>query len=235
MTITSSHLTRAAGLCAVASGVLYIAIQPIHPEETVAAVSGTRWVVVAWMTGAMAVLGLVGITGIYLRQVRESGVLGLVGFLMFGAFYLLVIAWTIVETLILPPLADVSPRFVDSLNGIFSGEAGPMDLGAVEALNPVAALLYLVGGSLLGLGVFRAGVLDRRAGLALTVGALAALLAAVLPHDIGRYAAVPLGLAMIWLGYLLWKLESAAAAPATGAIPQARREPSPRSPAADRS
>lgn len=55
---------------------------------------------------------------------------------MFGTFYLLVMAWTIVETLILPPLADVSPRFVGSLNCIFSGEPGPLDLGAVEALNP---------------------------------------------------------------------------------------------------
>jgi hypothetical protein len=77
-------------------------------------------------------------------------------------------------------------------------------------------------------------VLDRRAGLALTVGALAALLAAVLPHDIGRYAAVPLGLAMIWLGYSLWSLESSAV-PASGAIPRARQEPSPVTPAADRS
>jgi hypothetical protein len=217
-----------------ASGSLYVAIQPIHPEETVAAVSGILWSVVAWMTGVMAFLGLMGISGIYLRQVREAGVLGLIGYLMFGTFYLLVMAWTIVETLIIPPLADVSPRFVDSLNGIFSGDAGPLDLGAVEALNPVAALLYLVGGSLLGLGIFRADVLDRRAGLALTAGAVAALLAAVLPHHLGRYAAVPLGLAMIWLGYSLYRLERSEA-PSTGAIPAARREPSPVSPAADRS
>ena len=67
MAITSSHLSRAAGLSAMASGSLYIAIQPIHPEETVT----TLWSVVAWMT-AMAFLGLVGISGIYRRQVREA-------------------------------------------------------------------------------------------------------------------------------------------------------------------
>jgi hypothetical protein len=234
MTITPSGLSKAAGISAISSGLLYIVIQPIHPEETVAAVTGTSWVVVAWMTNAMAVLGLVGVTGIYLRQVRESGVLGLIGYLMFGTFYLIVIAHSFAEALILPHLADVAPRFVDSFNGVFSGDAGTMDLGAIEALNPLAAVLYLVGGSLFGLAVSRAGVLDRRAGLALTVGALAALLAAVLPHDIGRYAAVPLGLAMIWLGYSLWSLESSAV-PASGAIPRARQEPSPVTPAADRS
>lgn len=234
MTVTPSGLSKAAGVAAIGSGLLYILIQPIHPEETVAAVTGTPWAVVAWMTNVMALLGLVGVTGIYVRQVREAGVLGLIGYLMFGTFYLLVMAHSFAEALILPHLADVAPRFVDSFNGVFSGDAGTMDLGAVEALNPIAAVLYLVGGSLFGLAVFRARVLDRRAGLALTAGALAAVLAAVLPHDIGRYAAVPLGLAMIWLGYLLWSLEQSAV-PATGTIPQARREPSPASPAADRS
>jgi hypothetical protein len=106
--------------------------------------------------------------------------------------------------------------------------------GVLGALNPIAAVLCLVGGSLLGLSVFRARVLDHRAGLALTVGALAAGLAAVLPHDIGRYVAVPLGLAMIWLGYSLWSLEPSAAPPAA-AIPQAGLEASPSAPAPDRS
>ena len=35
----------------------------------------------------------------------------------------------------------------------------------------------------------------------LTVGAVAA---AVLPHAVGRYAAVPVGMAMVWLGWSLW-------------------------------
>jgi len=234
MTVTSSRLSKAAGLAAIAAGTLYVAIQPIHPEETVTAVAGTRWVVVAAMTMTMAVLALVGISGVYLRQAREAGVLGLVAYAMFGLFYLLVVAHSFAEIFILPELADVSPRFVDSFNGIFSGEAGPMDLGAIEAINPVSALLYIVGGSLFGISVVRARVFDRRVGLAFTVGALAAVLAAVLPHDLGRYAAVPLGVAMIWLGYALWDLEKSAATE-TVVVPEARTEPSTSSPAADRS
>lgn len=223
MTITTSQLTRAAGLSAMASGLLYIVIQPIHPQETVAAVSGTSWAVVASMTGAMAILGLIGISGIYLRQVTESGLLGLIGYLMFGTFYLLVMTMSFIETLILPPLADRSPRFVEGFNGLFNGEGVEIDLGALELTSPVAAVLYLVGGSLFGVAIFRARVLDRRAGLALLVGALSALLAAVLPHDVGRYAAVPLGLAMMWLGYSLWS-GGPATAPAAGNVPAARRD-----------
>jgi hypothetical protein len=220
MTVLPSHLTRAAGLSAIASGLLYIAIQPIHPEETVSAVTGTAWAVVGAMTIAMAVLALAGITGIYLRQVTESGLLGLVGYLVFASFFFLAFAFTFAEIFILPQLADESPRFVDSFNSIFAGEDVAMDLGALELLAPVAAVLYMGGGALFGLAVFRARVLDRRAGLALTVGALAALLAAVLPHEVGRYAAVPLGLAMIWLGHSL-RNSTVIELPAA-AIPEAR-------------
>jgi hypothetical protein len=65
------------------------------------------------------------------------------------------------------------------------------------------------------------------------VGAASALFAAVLPHDVGRYTAVPLGLAMIWLGYSLWSLGAPTAA-AAGTIPGARRETSIVAPSVDR-
>jgi hypothetical protein len=49
--------------------------------------------------------------------------------------------------------------------------------------------------------------------------ALAAIVtpgAALLPHAIQRYAAVPMGIALIWLGYSLWserRADTAAARP----------------------
>ncbi len=48
---------------------------------------------------------------------------------------------------------------------------------------------------------------DRRAGLLLVFGAAAALLVPLLPHAAARYAAVPVGLAMMWLGYSVWSVE----------------------------
>jgi len=206
MTITTTTLTRAAGVSAVASGLLYIVIQPIHPTETVSAVTGTGWAVVGYLTIAMAVLGLVGVTGIYLRQVTRSGLPGLIGYLMFGSFYLLTTAFAFAETLVLPPLAAEAPRFVDSFLGIFSGAEGELHLGTVESIAPVAAALYVLGGALFGLAVFRARVLDRRAALLLVAGAAATVLVPTLPHAVGRYAAVPVGLAMIWLGCSLWSV-----------------------------
>ena len=47
MTITTSMLMRAAGVSAVLSGLLFILIQPIHPEENSTTVTSTAWMVVA--------------------------------------------------------------------------------------------------------------------------------------------------------------------------------------------
>ena len=79
MEITTTKLTRAAGLAAVAAGTLFIAVQVKHPEITVDFVQSTQWKVRQGMKIAMATLALAGVTGMYLRQVRQIGLLGLVG------------------------------------------------------------------------------------------------------------------------------------------------------------
>jgi hypothetical protein len=64
--------------------------------------------------------------------------------------------------------------------------------------------MYLLGGVLLGIATFRAGILPRWAGGALVLGTVAPLALSVLPHEFLRTAAVPFGLALAWLGYALW-------------------------------
>ena len=73
MQITTTKLTRAAGLAAVAAGALFIAVQVKHPEITLDFVQGTQWKVRQGMKIAMATLALAGIAGMYLRQVRQIG------------------------------------------------------------------------------------------------------------------------------------------------------------------
>jgi hypothetical protein len=54
--------------------------------------------------------------------------------------------------------------------------------------------MYLLGGVLLGIATFRAGILPRWAGAALVVATLAPLvLSLLLPHEFIRLAAVPMG------------------------------------------
>jgi hypothetical protein len=224
MTITTSALLRAAGVSAVLSGLLFIVIQPIHPEENSATVTTTAWVVVALMTIAMAVLGLVGVSGMYFRQVRESGLSGLIGYLMFGSFYLVVTAWTFVEVFVLPRIADDAPQFVDDYLGVPAGVSAQGDVGTLPLLYTVVSGLYLVGGLVFGIAIYRAGILQRGAAALLAVGSVSAGAAVVLPHAVGRYAAVPVGIAMVWLGWSLWSEQRTSTRQSVAHRPGSRRD-----------
>jgi hypothetical protein len=204
MTVTTTKLTRAAGIAAVASGLLFIVIQFVHPAENLDTVTTTAWVVVALLTMAMAVLGLIGTTGIYLRQVKQTGVLGLIGYLLFGTFYLFTIPFTFIESFVLPTLATQAPAFVTDFLAIFSG--GPSDGSLVlELASPVVGAAYLLGGLLFGVALFRARILARWAAILLSAGTVLTLVIPFVPHTVGRLAAIPVGVALVGLGYSLWR------------------------------
>lgn len=204
MTITPQNLSRAAGLFAMLAGLLYIGVQFVHPPDTVASVGTTAWAVVGGLTFLMAVLGLAGLTGIYLRQMEATGLPGLLGTLMLGMFYLLTMAYVFAEVLILPLLLGEAPGFVDRFLGLFNGAGSGGTLGALEVVAPLAGGLYMVGGVLFGVATFRARILPAWAAVLWALGAVLPLLTAFLPHAVGRFAAVPVGVALVGLGYALW-------------------------------
>lgn len=204
MRVTTPTLMRAAAACAVLSGLLFIVIQFIHPEESLAAVATDSWAIVGLMTLLMALLGLIGVAGIYLRQAEPAGLLGLLGFASLAVFFLLTIAFTFAEALILPLIVDQAPGFVENFNGIFNGQGTDGTLGTLESIGLLAGGLYLIGGVLLGIALARARILWRWAAILLAVGAVAAPLTALVPHEVGRFAALPVGVALIGLGVSLW-------------------------------
>jgi hypothetical protein len=57
---------------------------------------------------------------------------------------------------------------------------------------------------LFGIATLRAGILSRCAARLLIVAPLVAPVAALLPGELQRIAAVPMGIALAWLGYALW-------------------------------
>jgi hypothetical protein len=123
---------------------------------------------------------------------------------MFASFYLVTTAWAFVEVFVLPRIAEAAPQFVDDYLGVPAGVSAQGDVGSLPLLFTVVSGLYLVGGLVFGIAIYRAGILHRGAAALLAVGSVSAVAAAVLPHAVGRYAAVPVGIAMAWLGWSLW-------------------------------
>lgn len=204
MKVTTSTLIRLAGLAAVAAGVVFAGIQPIHPPDVLASVTTSTWGIIMPLKMIMCLLFLVGITGIYVRQVKEAGWLGLVGFLMLNLSWALNLTFIFAETFIIPLLPTTAPTFVDGFFGIFNGHPIETNLGSLPALYALTGILYMLGGLLFGIATFRAGVLPRwAAGLLAVVSALTPV-AALLPHELQRLVGIPVGLALAWMGYSLW-------------------------------
>ena len=223
MRITTSTLTRAAAIAVALAGLIYIVIQFVHPVEVVASLTTPAWLVVHIASFAMAVLALVGITGIYLRQVTTFGVIGLIGYLMFGLFFILQAAFTFAEAFIAPLIAGTAPQFAEDFVALFSRHVVQTDLGALAALPLVGGALYVGGALLFGIAIIRARVLSRGAGILLIAAAAVTPIAgALLPHNLERLAAVPMGLALIWLGISLWMDQRKKAATVASGADQTR-------------
>jgi hypothetical protein len=204
MTITPSTLSRSAGLAAVVAGLLFIGVQIGHPASDVTSVSTTEWAVRNSLKVLMAALALAGITGMYLRQVREAGVLGLIGYLVFGAGYLAIMCTAFVAAYVLPALADTDPGYVDDVLAAGTGGTATGDIGLMQTALQVQGIGFLLGGLVFGIALYRARVLARWAAALLAVGSVATVALSVLPDAFLRFLAFPNAIALIGLGYSLW-------------------------------
>ena len=220
MQITSSNLIRRSGLAALTAGIIFAGIQPIHPPDTLASVTTTAWAIITPLKTAMCLLFLLGITGLYARQANVSGWLGLAGYLLLSLSWALQTAFIFAEAFVLPALAPSAPKFVDGVLGLASGDASEVNLGVLPVLYAVVGITYILGGLLFGISTLRAGILSRwPAGLLAVAAALTPAIALV-PHQIGRFGAVPTAIALAWLGYELWSEHSGQAAPQRGVVRQ---------------
>ncbi|MDB5211037.1 MAG: hypothetical protein JWQ30_1864 [Sediminibacterium sp.] len=203
MKLTSTHLYRYAGASAIVAGLIFAGIQPIHPPDILSSVTTDKWAFIISLKLAMCFLFLTAITGIYIKQAAKAGWLGLTGFILFGLSWALQSGYVFAELFMLPQLASISPQFVESCLSVANGTPASMNIGALAPVYIVVCFFYLAGGILFGIATYRARIFPRFPAILLAVTALLTPAAALLPHHIQRYAAIPMGISITWLGYIL--------------------------------
>jgi hypothetical protein len=204
MTITATGLTKAAGAAAAVAGSIFIAVQIKHPATGTFTTETTEWVARSCAKTVMAALALAGITGMYLRQYRKAGILGLIGYLLFAAGYLALFSIEVIAAAVLPNLVHTEPGFVN--NAVAAANGGTHgDIGGLQTLFDLAGAGYVLGGLIFGIALFRTRVLARWAAALLAVSTVATAALAVLPDSFNRPFAVPEGIALIALGVSLWR------------------------------
>ena len=204
MKITAPTLIRWSGLAALVAGISYASVGVFHPPNDLSAITTTPWIVVHILAMATSIFGLLGLAGLYARQAEKSGWLGLAGYLLLSLWLMLILGFTFVEVFILSALATAAPTLAAGWLGMFNGTASEVDLGALPTLWLLTGPIYILGGLLFGIATFRARILPRWAGVLLAVGTVIGPLAALVPLDLQPKVAVPVGIALIWLGYSLW-------------------------------
>jgi hypothetical protein len=205
MTITAGTLSRAAGLAAVAAGLLFIGVQLNHPHLDATSLVTTEVVVRNGLKMLMAVLALAGITGMYLRQVRQTGVLGLLGYVVLGAGYALIVGTSYLAAFVLPEIAGSNSAYVDDVIAATTGGTPAGDIGLLRTVLRVQDLAYLAGGLVFGIALFRARVFPRWAAALLAAGGVVTIALSLMPDAFYRLLAFPNGVAMVALGWSLWR------------------------------
>jgi hypothetical protein len=207
MTVTPNLLTQCAGIAAASAGAIFIGVQINHPEVNAISIQTTELAVRDTLKVLMAALALVGITGMYLNQIRRHGLLGLIGYVVFAVGYLGIMCVAFSAAFVLPEVASSSTGFVN--DAIVANTARGTVKGDIGAFGPALKVLgfaYLVGSLLFGIALYRARVLPRWASALLAVAGLATAALALTPDAVYRLLAFPNGIAMIALGYSLWKV-----------------------------
>jgi hypothetical protein len=210
VSITTTTLTRTAGLSAIAAGLLFIGVQINHPHLDAQFATTAEYTIRQGLKILMSVFSLIGITGMYLPHVKRMGVLGFLGYLVFGAGYLIMMSVLVIATVVLPALAVSTPDYVNDVLAVAMGGHATGDIGLMAPLNMVMGLTFLGGGLIFGIALFRANVLARWAALLLSFGSLATIAIPLLPMVNERLFALPTGVALIGLGWSLWRKQRAA-------------------------
>jgi hypothetical protein len=81
------------------------------------------------------------LAGIYARQAVKSGWLGLVGYVLLSAWFVLIMGFSFVEAFILPRVAKSAPTLADAWMKMFNGGTSQLDLGVLPTLWTLSAPL----------------------------------------------------------------------------------------------
>lgn len=211
-------LYRWAAAALVLSAITVTAGRILHPSSDAAGLSSPLWGPshILWLTGLLT--GMIGLTGLYLRQRREVAVLGFVGAaaawmgmaLLSGAMYF--------EAIIEPGLVRLSPELAEPMAQL-SGE----EIRSFLIAFFVAVGLFGGGFLLFGIAMYKAAVMPKWAVVLFVTGSVVGGPQGFLPVAVATLAFLTMGVGLAGLGVALWA-DPEASVPHPTATPRVAEE-----------
>jgi hypothetical protein len=203
--ISTATLMRLAGFSAMLAGLGIVVLGMFHPANEPTYVTTPTWIIVHIFATSLGYFGVLGLAGLYARQVEKAGWLGLIGFLLFSVWMTLVGFFSFIEAAVLPNLASEFPPFVTGFLGMLSGNPSEVNLGVMPTMWNISTPMLIVGSLLFAIATFRAGILPRWAAGLLALGTLMIPVGALLPTELqAKIIMIPMGLGLAWMGYALF-------------------------------
>lgn len=172
MKFMNEILGRLVGLSVLIAGICYVLVGIFHPANLLSAVTIICWEIVHVFACAMFFFGVLGMVGLYVRQVGKTGWLGLIGYFMLIFWFVVIMGFSFVEVFVLSHVATASSGLVQVWMGMFNGFSGFFDLGAFSTIWILAGFIYILGGLLFGIAIFRVGIFLCWAGALLALSIL---------------------------------------------------------------
>lgn len=202
--ISAAALMRLAGFSAVLAGLGIVVMGMFHPANEPTFVTTSVWIIVHIFATSLGFFGVLGLAGLYARQVEKAGWLGLIGFLLFSTWMALVGMLSFIEAALLPQLASEFPPFVTGFLGMFTGVPSQVNLGALPLLWTISTPMLILGSLLFAIATFRARVLPRWGAALLALGSVMVPFSALVSTEIAaKIIMVPMGLGLAGMGYAL--------------------------------
>lgn len=197
--MSTANVRRWSGLVSLLAGLLYALGAFLHPVgEDLAAINSPNWVPAHLVYWVSAILMLFGLVGLYARQARKTGWLGLLSFVLAFLGTILVGSILIVSATLIPLIAAEAPAILEEA------------IALPAFMLPVFVLGFGLGYVLFGMATMRAGTFPRWSGLLLIVGVSLFMISEValsdrtLSHLMVTVGDVLFGLGFVWMGNTLW-------------------------------
>lgn len=195
--MSTASLFRLSGLANIVAGILTAVFWLVHPglDDPQNALLG-RWMYVNTSFIVLIVLLMWGLTGLYLRQTENSGLLGFVGYVLGFIGLALFVGLGAFDAYVVPALTSGSTGLL--------GETGALMQGALGKYAPITGSTFALGYVLFGIAAFRAGVFPRWAAALLALSAPILGMSPLMPATVRLIGCIAYGVANAALGWSNW-------------------------------
>ena len=194
--MSSSNLIRWCGLAELLAGVLIALFLLLHSERDVASVLSIPYTAQHFLGIGAAILGLLGLIGLYAVQLQQAGWPGLIGFLLAFTGTALRVGQAFFDGVTIPLIATYNPDLLEIVESLF--------IGATALIFLLTGVTFILGFIIFGIVIMRVGMFPRPGGLLLIIGAPLLGLGPLMPVYVLTIGAIVFGLGQVWLGYALW-------------------------------